>query len=65
MEFDSLPSRGQTGKPGSPDAKFESTKFKKNQRSVGGDRSAGTFVRNVDSFTHLPGENLGSTILLK
>ena len=34
MEFDSLPSRGQTGKPGSPDAKFESTKFKKNQRSV-------------------------------
>ena len=34
MEFDSLPSRGQTGKPGSPDAKFESTKFKKNQRSA-------------------------------
>ena len=34
MEFDSLPSRGQTGKPGSPDAKVESTKFRKNQRSV-------------------------------
>ena len=34
MEFHSLPCRGQTGKPGSLDAKFESTKFRKNQRSV-------------------------------
>ena len=39
MEINSLPSRGQTGKPGSPDAKVELTKFKKNQRSANSIRS--------------------------
>ena len=35
FSMESLPSRGETGKPGTPDAKLDSVqKFKKNQRSA-------------------------------